>query len=105
GAIVDQVQGLRRARAVDRDVIGLPKQVVERCFFAAAPFDLLARQIRVVREYTHVEGGSADLGDAPADMTEADNADGTADDLVAKEFRHRQKADAASQSTVVQEHA
>jgi len=105
GAIVEQVQGLRRARAVDRDVIGLPKQVVERCFFAAAPLDLLARQVRVVREHTHVEGGSADLGDAPADMTEADNANGTANDLVAKKLRHRQKADATSQGPVVQEHA
>ena len=70
------------AGAVQRHEVRPPEQFVHRHGGGAAPGDLLLGQVGVGGEHRHPEG-PRELGDAAADVADADQAEGLAADLAA----------------------
>ncbi len=74
----DHAAALPGQRAIDRDVIGALQQFVELDLLRAPFRDFRSGKIGVVGQHIHAEQALAELGDAAADIADADNADGAA---------------------------
>src|SRR5579871_1541435 len=67
-ARADQVAGFRRERAIDRDEVGAPKELVEFDLGGAAGAHRGGVEIRVVGQHVHAKQHAGEFGDAAADM-------------------------------------
>ena len=81
----DHAARLVGQRAIDRDEIRLPHQLVELDLLDAVLRHHLGRHIGVVGEHPHREQPAAQLREALADIAEADDADGLVAQVVADE--------------------
>src|SRR5262245_66647828 len=72
-------------RAVDRHEVGAPQQLVERHLDRTARGDRLLVETRIAGDDLHAEEAPAELGDAAADIADADDADGAPLDVIAHE--------------------
>ncbi len=84
-ARADHPARLFRQRAVDRHEVGGAQQVGQLHLLGAARRDLLFGQIGIAGEHAHAEEAARELGDAAADVAEADDAEGLARHVVADE--------------------
>ncbi len=87
GGFVDQSLGVGRERNMHGNEIRLGKNLIERARLHAHARDILGGDERIETDDFHPQSGSA-FGDDPADVAEADDADGfvaklDADELIA----------------------
>src|SRR6516225_10081204 len=84
-ARADHAAGSFVERAVDRHEVGAPQQLVERHLDGAARGDRLLVEIGIAGDDLHAEETAAELGDAAADIADADDADRAPLDVIADE--------------------
>ncbi len=84
-ARADHLARLVGQRTIDRDEIGAAQQFVELDLGRAARANVLGAQIGVVGQHLHAKQPAAQFGDAPADIAEPDDADGSPEHFAAGE--------------------